>query len=92
MVWIVNAEKSSIPGYIFIAWHYKNGQSNAHDSVNPMIHTHVRLTLQTCYHTYYIGGGQKRLPKFKFSAKFPIGLPMILQIQIKKFENDCYIM
>ena len=37
-------------------------------------------------------GGWKRLPKFKFSAKFPIGLHVILQIQIKKFENDCYIM
>ena len=36
--------------------------------------------------------GQTRLPKFKFSAKFPIGLHMILQIQIKEFENDCYIM
>ena len=36
-------------------------------------------------------GGRKRLPKFKFSAKFPIGLHVILQIQIKKFENDCYI-
>ena len=38
------------------------------------------------------GGGRKRLPKFKFSAKFPIGLHVTLQIQIKKFENDCYIM
>ena len=38
------------------------------------------------------GGGPKRLPKFKFSAKFPIGLHVILQIQIRKFENDCYIM
>ena len=38
------------------------------------------------------GGGRKRLPKFKFSAKFPIGLHVILQILIKKFENDCYIM
>ena len=38
------------------------------------------------------GGGRTRLPKFKFSAKFPIGLHVILQIQIKKFENDCYIM
>ena len=37
-------------------------------------------------------GGRKRLPKFKFSAKFPIGLHVILQIQIKEFENDCYIM
>ena len=37
-------------------------------------------------------GGRTRLPKFKFSAKFPIGLHVILQIQIKKFENDCYIM
>ena len=37
-------------------------------------------------------GGRKRLPKFKFSAKFPIGLHVILQIQIRKFENDCYIM
>ena len=32
-------------------------------------------------------GGRKRLPKFKFSAKFPIGLHVILQIQIKKFEK-----
>ena len=39
-----------------------------------------------------IRGGRKRLPKFKFSAKFPIGLHVILQIQIKKFENDCYLM
>ena len=31
-------------------------------------------------------GGRKRLPKFKFSAKFPIGLHVILQIQIKKFK------
>ena len=38
------------------------------------------------------GGGRKRLPKFKFSAKFPIGLHVILQIQITKIENDCYIM
>ena len=38
------------------------------------------------------GGGRKRLPKFKFSAKFPIGLHVILQIQIKNIENDCYIM
>ena len=38
------------------------------------------------------GGGRKRLPKFKFSAKFPISLHVILQIQIKKIENDCYIM
>ena len=37
-------------------------------------------------------GGRTRLPEFKFSAKFPIGLPVIFQIQIKKFENDCYIM
>ena len=37
-------------------------------------------------------GGRTRLPKFKFSAKFPIGLHVILQIQIKKIENDCYIM
>ena len=40
----------------------------------------------------YDRGGRKRLPKFKFSAKFPIGLHVILQIQIKKFENDCYLM
>ena len=37
-------------------------------------------------------GGRTRLLKFKFSAKFPIGLHVILQIQIRKFENDCYIM
>ena len=37
-------------------------------------------------------GGRTHLPKFKFSANFPIGLHVILQIQIRKFENDCYIM
>ena len=26
------------------------------------------------------------------NLKFPIGLHVILQIQIRKFENDCYIM
>ena len=44
------------------------------------------------YQDVYGGGGRKRLPKFKFSAKFPIGLHVILQIQIKKFENNCYRM
>ena len=33
------------------------------------------------------GGGRKRLPKFKFSAKFPVGLHVILQIQIKKIRK-----
>ena len=37
------------------------------------------------------GGGVTRLPKFKFSAKFPIGLHVILQIQIRKFKNAYYI-
>ena len=32
-------------------------------------------------------GGRKRLPKFKFSAKFPIGLHVILQTQIKKIRK-----
>ena len=37
---------------------------------------------------YFPGGGvRKRLPKFKFSAKFPIGLHVILQIQIKKIRK-----
>ena len=31
-----------------------------------------------------IQGGRTHLPKFKFSANFPIGLHMILQIEIKK--------
>ena len=34
-------------------------------------------------------GGRTRLPKFKFSANFPIGLHVILQIQIK--ENKKYL-
>ena len=29
-------------------------------------------------------GGRTRLPKFTFSANFPIGLHVILQLQIKK--------
>ena len=37
-------------------------------------------------------GGKTRLPKFKFFANFPIGLHMILQIQIKKFKNGLYLM
>ena len=37
-------------------------------------------------------GGRTRLPKFKFSAKFPIGLHVILQIQIRKFKNGFCLM
>ena len=33
------------------------------------------------------GGGRTRLPKFKFSAKFPVGLHVILQIQIIKIQK-----
>ena len=29
------------------------------------------------------GGGRTRLPKFKFSAKFPVGLHELLQLQLK---------
>ena len=47
---------------------------------------------QAMFRRYFTRGGWKRLPKFKFLAKFPIGLHVILQIQIKKFENDCYLM
>ena len=36
---------------------------------------------------FFGGGGRKRLPKFKFLAKFPIGLHVILQIQIKKIRK-----
>ena len=32
-------------------------------------------------------GGGECLPKFKFSAKFPIGLHLILKLQIKKFKT-----
>ena len=32
------------------------------------------------------GGGRTRLPKFKFSTKFPIGLRVILELQIKKIK------
>ena len=35
-------------------------------------------------------GGRTRLPKFKFSANFPIGLQVILQLQIKK-NQKCLI-
>ena len=31
-------------------------------------------------------GGRTCLPRFKFLAKFPIGLHVILQIQINKFK------
>ena len=33
------------------------------------------------------GGAGTDLPKFKFSVKFPIGLHVILQLQIKKIQN-----
>ena len=33
------------------------------------------------------GGDRTCLPKFKFSAKFPIGLHMILELHIKKILN-----
>ena len=70
--------------------------SIAHDNIDTQTtrKNHRKFVSAGC-HPYVEsggGGGRKRLPKFKFSAKFPIGLHMILQIQIKKFENDCYIM
>ena len=54
-------------------------------SLSPQVNRHLKRY-------YKVRGGRKRLPKFKFSAKFPIGLHVILQIQIKKIENDCYLM
>ena len=54
----------------------------------------VAWTVKSCLTPFEskIQGGRKWLPKFKFSAKFPLCLHVILQIQIKKIENDCYIM
>ena len=37
--------------------------------------------------TWFDQGGRTRLPKFKFSAKFRIGLHVILELQIKKFKT-----
>ena len=37
--------------------------------------------------TAYMQGGRTCLLKFKFSAKFPIVLHMILELQIKKFKT-----
>ena len=37
------------------------------------------------------GGSGNDLPKFKFSVEFPIGLHVILQLQIKKFKIACYL-
>ena len=34
-----------------------------------------------------VRGGGTRLPKFKFWAKFPMGLHVILELQIKKNQN-----
>ena len=53
---------------------------------------HVGHSLRNGHVLHKLTGGWTRLPKFKFSAKFPIDLHVILQIQIRKFENDCYIM
>ena len=61
----------------------------------------VKVTFLGCYHQvqnwqrlfYRIhnpGGGQSDLPKFKFSVEFPIGLHVILQLQIKKFKTAHY--
>ena len=33
-----------------------------------------------------MAGGRTRLPKLKFSAKFHMGLHMILELQIKKIQ------
>ena len=40
---------------------------------------------------YYIQEGRTRLPKFKFPAKFPIGLHVILKQHIKKIKICCKI-
>ena len=55
--------------------------------------TAVRITkLYTTFQRAWRGriteqGGKTRLSKFKFSARFPIGLHVILQIQIKKIQK-----
>ena len=43
----------------------------------------TRTLMKGKWNSDFTRGGRKRLPKFKFSAKFPIGLHVILQIQIK---------
>ena len=37
-------------------------------------------------------GGGSDLPKFKFSVEFPIGLHVILQLQIEKFKTAYYLL
>ena len=39
-----------------------------------------------------LGGVRSDLPKFKFSVEFPIGLHVILQLQIKKFKTAYYLL
>ena len=74
---------------------FQNNQTNPYKFAEIMKKNRVFGNFHSWGHSnsvFNFQGGRKRLPKFKFSAKFPIGLHVILQIQMKKFENDCYLM
>ena len=74
-----------------VDWFKMSNASLVEDEIDE--HSTGKWTKRQYLYEFVFGrGGRKRLPKFKFSAKFPIGLHVILQIQIKKFENDCYLM
>ena len=45
------------------------------------------MAIEVDFFAVCTSGGRIRLPKFKFSAKFPIGLHVILKLQIKEIQN-----
>ena len=50
--------------------------------------SHVNISAIFLFKTFFRGrGGRTYFPQFKFSAKCPIGLPVILKLQIKKNLN-----
>ena len=51
---------------------------------------HVSLDFSRHFLQVGGGGGRARLTKFKFSTKFPIGLHVILKLQIKKSKLNWF--
>ena len=91
--WKCKVYRTSDNSTFTIPWHNTNRKLYP-DSFD-WLHRSYELTVEDTLRVPWIfgggrgvgGGGTACLPKSKFLAKFPIGLHVILKLQIKKIQN-----
>ena len=78
---------SLMKGYIILSIFLANQSTSQLSYIKGIFSDFISRALSKNWSKFQGGRTRTRLPKFKFSANFPIGLHVILQLQIKKIQK-----